>query len=165
MKTEKPKTEKSRHSLQNQKMMKKFFLTMVILINTCVLTVFGEDIILTEEKIPTEIKTYISKHFPEYTILKAVEDKDGLKVTYEIKLSEGVDLEFNSDKIITEISGKHKLPDSVIPKNILLYVTTHYPNNFITDWEITNRKHQQIELNNGLELLFSQSGEFLRIDD
>jgi hypothetical protein len=72
-------------------------------------------------------------------------------------------LGFNSSYEITDIDGTTQLPDSVIPQAILDYVAQSYPANFITDWEL-ERNHQQIELNNGLELEFELNGAFIRID-
>ncbi len=74
-----------------------------------------------------------------------------------------VALDFNSSYEITDIDGTTQLPDSVIPQAILDYVAQSYPANFITDWEL-ERNHQQIELNNGLELEFELNGAFIRID-
>ena len=103
-------------------------------------------------------------HFPDNTILQAVIERDGLTKTYNIILSENISLEFNRKKEIIDIDSETKLPDSVIPAKILQYVTTNYPDNFITDWELDN-KNQQVQLNNGLDLEFNMNGDFLRIDD
>jgi|BioPla2DNA2_1021312.scaffolds.fasta_scaffold08771_2 hypothetical protein len=114
--------------------------------------------------LPREISTYILTHFPDNTILQAVIERDGLTKTYNIILSENISLEFNRKKEIIDIDSETKLPDSVIPAKILQYVTTNYPDNFITDWELDN-KNQQVQLNNGLDLEFNMNGDFLRIDD
>jgi hypothetical protein len=82
---------------------------------------------------------------------------------YEINL-EGIKLEFNSKYRIIDIDGKSRLPDSVIPQKIRQYVTTNYSGNVITDWEIDGRK-QQIGLDNGVDLEFTMSGDFIRIDN
>ncbi|NLW30122.1 MAG: hypothetical protein GXY77_01545 [Fibrobacter sp.] len=73
-------------------------------------------------------------------------------------------LEFNRKNEIIDIDGVSQLPNSVIPEKILQYVTTNYPTNFITDWELDG-KNQQIELDNGLDLEFNMNGDFLRIDN
>ncbi|MBZ0242130.1 MAG: PepSY-like domain-containing protein, partial [Bacteroidales bacterium] len=74
-----------------------------------------------------------------------------------------IELEFNSAYQIIEIDASTQLPNSVIPQSILDYVSEHYPDNYITDWELENN-HQQIELDNGLELEFGLDGVFIRID-
>jgi len=118
---------------------------------------------LSETEIPSSIKTYVETHFPSNTIDRAVMDTEHNVVTYDIYLSGNVELEFNSDLEIIEIDGRAQLPDSVIPPAILDYVAQNYPDNFITDWDL-ERDHQQIELDNGLDLEFTMTGEFIRID-
>lgn len=78
-------------------------------------------------------------------------------------LQDNFSLEFDSKNRVTDISGKSQLPNSVIPKSILEYVKSNYPNNIILDWELDD-KNQQIELDNGLDLEFNMQGAFLRID-
>ena len=79
-------------------------------------------------------------------------------------MSESISLEFNRKKEIIDIDGVAQLPNSVIPEKILQYVTTNYPTNFITDWELDD-KNQQVQLDNGLDLEFKMNGDFLRIDN
>lgn len=123
-----------------------------------------KEIIISETEIPSEISTYVTTHFSTHSILQAIKDKDGFKKTYDLVLSGNINLEFNNKKEIIEIEGNDALPESVIPKEIWRYVATNYPDNFITDWTL-NKNDQQIELNNGTELLFNKDGGFLRIDN
>jgi len=122
------------------------------------------DIILSETEIPTQIMSYISEHFPDNAIVQAVQDNDDNTVTYEVLLEGNFELDFNSDFEIIDIDGISALPDSVIPQAILDYVSENYPDNYITDWKL-ELTHQQIELNNGLELEFEMDGTFIRIDN
>jgi len=122
-----------------------------------------EEMIPTSE-LPTEIASYVSTHFPDNRILQVVKDKDGLTKTYDLILEGSISLEFNRDKEIIDIDANSKLPDSVIPEKLRLYVIANYPSNVITDWEIEEKK-QQIELENGIGLEFNMNGDFLRIDN
>lgn len=122
------------------------------------------DVLLTEAEIPTAIKSYIETHFPSNTIVRAEKDTENNTITYEIYLNDNINLEFNSTSEIIDIDGVIQLPNSVIPESILDYVSTNYPNNFITDWEL-EFNHQQVELNNNLELEFEMNGNFIRIDN
>ena len=147
--------------------MKKIFLIAIITMFLVSLISCDKYIPLSESQLPSEIKTYVSTHFPDHSILQVTKDKDGFELTYDVILSEGVTLEFNRRKEIIDIDGNRntKLSDSVIPKKILAYVTSNYPNNYIIGWEITDKKNQKIELDNDLELVFNKSGVFLRLDD
>ncbi len=114
--------------------------------------------------IPAEIKNYVSTHFPENKIIQIIEDKDGLELTIDVTMQDGTFLEFNRKKEIIDIESRTKLPDSVIPTNILDYVNANYASNFIIGWELDDR-NQQIKLDNGLDLEFTMNGDFIRIDN
>lgn len=122
------------------------------------------EVVLNENEIPTEIRTYIDTHFPNSTIVRAIKETEDNEVFYEVYLSEMVELTFNETLQILEIDGTSELPDSVIPPAILTYVEQNYPNNFITDWEL-EAGHQQVELDDATELEFTLDGEFIRVDN
>lgn len=124
----------------------------------------NKDKVLLTSEIPEEIRSYISTHFPDNSIQQVKKEKDDFTVTYGVLLDGNTSLEFNRKKEIIDIDGTTKLPDSVIPEKILQYVATDYPDNFITDWELED-KHQQVGLDNDLDLEFSMEGEFIRFDE
>ncbi len=142
--------------------MKKIFFASLILLSAF-FTSCDKETALTEQATPIEIKNYVNTHFSGITILQTIKDKDGLSTSYEVILQHGTKLEFNGKKEIKEIESTAKLPDSVVPSKILQYVTANYTNNYIVGWELDNL-HQQVKLNNGIELDFSMDGEFLRMD-
>lgn len=113
--------------------------------------------------LPKEIAVYIATHFPDNPIISAKIDLEGTRKTYEIKLQGGFELEFNRKKEIIEIEGISKLPNSVIPQKILDYVNANYPDNFIVEWEL-GKNHQEVKLDNKLELIFDMKGNFFRIN-
>lgn len=122
-----------------------------------------KDIVISVQDLPEKVISYVKTHFPEQEIIKAVKDKDGLSFTYKIKLSGKIELEFTAKGDIKNIDGQNKLPDSVIPEKILNYVKTNYPDNYITGWSIEKRI-QEIELDNGIELKFNKKDDFIKID-
>lgn len=122
-----------------------------------------KETVVQDNDLPKEISMFITTHFPSNKIIQSIKDRDGLELTYDILLDGNIKLEFNSKKQIIDIESRDKLPNSVIPAKIIDYVSANYPDHFITGWELDN-KHQQVKLNNGLELEFSMSGDFLRID-
>lgn len=115
-------------------------------------------------EIPSEITTYINTHFPSNSVVSAIMETEGTIVTYDITLTDSVELEFNSLFEIIAIDSEVQLPDSVIPQAILNYVTQNYPNNFIVAWELETNG-QQIELNNDVELIFTLDGVFVGVDN
>ncbi len=122
-----------------------------------------EDVI-SNDKLPVEIKNYLSTHFPNNAVIQSMVEYDDFTKEYEVVLEGNFTLKFNRKKEVIDIEGATKLPDSVIPAKIREYVIAKYPTNFIKGWEIDD-KNQQVELNNGLDLEFNMNGDFIRIDN
>ena len=123
-----------------------------------------KETIVTNQDIPSEVKSYISTHFPDQTIAQVIKDKDGFNLTYDIILSDLTKLEFNRKKEIIDLESQTELPASVIPAKISQYVTENYSGQAIKGWEL-EEKYQQVELSNGLDLEFKMNGDFSRIDN
>lgn len=138
----------------------KSFLLVLLLIGSAGC---DKEVDISPADLPSEILEYVRLHFPDHPVIRAVKDIDGRSMTYEVKLEGGYKLEFNEEKEVIEIEGKSKLPDSVIPEKILAYVQDHYPGHYIIEWEIEG-ENQQVELDNKVELLFTISGDFIKID-
>ncbi len=118
---------------------------------------------INSSEIPVEISAFITEFFPDNKIIQALKDKDGLELTYDITLDQGIFLEFNRKKKIIDIESNSKLPDAVIPEKLLKFANEFHKDQNIIAWELDDRK-QQIKLDNGLELKFKLNGEFLKID-
>ncbi len=119
--------------------------------------------IISADGLPKEAQQYITQHFPGHEILQVVKERDDLKTTFDVYLSEGYKLEFNKSGKVLGVEGNNRLPDSVVPAKILTYVNDNYPEHFIIDWELDDRG-QEVKLSNGLELKFDGDGNFLRLD-
>ncbi len=143
--------------------MKKVISIGTILFALILMTSCEKETVISEQDLPTELKTYISTHFSGTSIQRAVKEKDDAEL-YEVTLANGVKLEFNKNNEIIDIDWNAKLPDSVIPPNLLAYANTHYPTNYVIGWEIQG-SNQEIQLNNNIALVFTMSGDFVRIDD
>lgn len=141
----------------------KKLMYVVLLMSTWFIPACESQKVLAENDIPSAITTYVNTHFPSARILQAVKDKEGLSKSYDVILEGNITLEFNKKHEVTSIESRSALPDSVIPEKILSYVKANYPGNHILQWELDDNR-QQVELDNQLELEFSKSGDFLRID-
>ena len=118
------------------------------------------EISLTE--LPQEIIAFLNTHFQGLTIQRAYLENEYGRQEYQIYLQNGIELEFDTQFLLIGADGYSKLPDSLIPESILLYVNSNYPNNVIYEWEI-EYSYQEIELNNGIELIFNLAGEFIKV--
>lgn len=138
------------------------FLTLFFTI--LILTACDKDEVVPENELPASARDFIMTHFPEQTISQVVKDKERKSVSFDVILDNGVDLDFKEDGTCTSIEGFVRLPDSVIPENILAYVNANYPENFIIEWEL-DRNEQEVKINSGVELKFDLNGTFLRVEN
>ena len=143
--------------------MKNILTIATIILSLVLVTGCEKDVLIPENEIPTEIKTYIATHFAATSISRAEKENNETE-RYEITLANGVKLEFNKQTDIIDIDWNAKLPDSVIPANILLYVNSNYATSFIIGWELQTGS-QEVQLNNDLVLVFDMAGEFLSVGD
>lgn len=122
-----------------------------------------DDKVVNETELHANAKTYLNTHFKDVAVTRVEKDREGALNEYEVYLANGVKLEFNVNGEIDSIESLKQLPDSVIPAAILTYVNTNYPNEYIIEWD-NDVNDQEVKISNGLELKFSKTGEFIRID-
>src|SRR5690606_24942570 len=132
----------------------------IILLAVLGLTACEKEKLIDTTDLPSAAQAYIETHFGETEIVQVVKDIDGLRKTYDVYLSTGVELEFDKSGVIKSVESNRndRLPDSVIPTTILAYATANYPDAHIVSWE-TDDRGQEIELSNGLDLHFNANGD------
>lgn len=114
--------------------------------------------------LPSAAQSFIKTHFPEAeTVSIALDPKDQYS-QYEVSLNNGFDLDFDKNGRWTEIEGHgEKVPDSVVPKPILAYVTANYSDSFIE--EISKEASgYKVDLSNDVDLQFDEDGNFTGMD-
>ncbi len=124
---------------------------------------------ISNDNIPQNIANYITSNYPEQTIIKSeFEMEDGMQV-YEITLSNGLELYFdeNGNFLGFDDDSSH-ISLSEIPQSILDYISGNHPNATIIyaemDFEDGGIEYE-IKLDNGMELKFDGSGNFISSDD
>jgi hypothetical protein len=109
-------------------------------------------------------KEFVASNFPAATITSTLKDHDTFSYTYQVTLSDGTAIEFAKDgewiDVENRVSG---VPTSVLPAKILEYITTNYASSFAVD--IEKDRGYDVELSNGLDLVFDSEGNFKRIGD
>ncbi len=113
----------------------------------------------TQIAIPIAITNYISANYPTLTIVKSEQgDKK-----FEIKLSNGVKLEFNLDGSFREVSGNMvNVSASTLPDAIKKYLATNYASLTVIKVETCNKKIE-VRLSDGVKLEFNLDGTFREI--
>lgn len=137
-----------------------------LLFSLFLLTGCEKDKVVDDAELPGAAKEFVETHYPAATIKQVVKERDDLQNTYDVILDNQVKLSFDNSGACYEAESPKtlKLPDSMIPTNMLEYVTTNYPDAFIIEWD-KDKTDQEIKLNTNVELIFNLSGGFLRVDN
>lgn len=121
----------------------------------------GEEHPITIDKLPQTAQQFIKTHFATLTVSNIMADHD----SFDVVFSNGYKVEFDKKGEWEDVDcQRDEVPGAIIPTAIKNYVSTNYGGNIIVEISKDNRKYD-VELNNGLDLEFDKSGNFLRIDD
>lgn len=146
--------------------MKKIFVLMVMLVCFIQLGNASDTVTRDVNKLPVATREMISKHFPQAKVSYIKIEKDlFLSTSYDVKMSDGTELEFNAKGEWLEIDCKDKsVPSNFIPQTISKYMKANYDGHKIVKIE-RSRKGYELTLENGLEVDFDQFGGFLKLSD
>ena len=143
----------------------KFFLVALLCMLLQSLTCLADDKIIPVEQLPAPAKTFVKKYFPQATIEYATKDTEFMGTTYEVRLSDGTEVDFDKKGNWDNVDCKTKaVPASLVPAAIAQYVKAHYPNTVIVKID-KERGGYEIELSNDLDLKFNSKGKLIGIDD
>lgn len=113
--------------------------------------------------LPEKASTFIQTNFPSAEVISVVKDYDDLSYTYDVVLSDGTVIEFKRSGEWKDVDARtSKVPDAIVPANILSYVQTNYEGNYIVD--ISRDIRYDVELDNKRELVFTLTGTYLGVD-
>ena len=141
--------------------MKKFILTLLnlLLVGGSVMA-DGHKRAIDPENLPKPAIELIQKHWPSCVIDYAfIDGKE-----YEVLLSDGTMIEFNSKGVWKEMKCTDGLPVTLVPGNITRYVVNRYPKQLIIKCE-KMRGGYEVKLTNGLEIQFDMQGRVTHVDD
>lgn len=145
--------------------MKKIVTTFVLAIVAVVGLWAGDVITRNLSKLPVAAKTSISKNFPKEKISYIKIDKSMLGDSYEVVLTNGTEVEFNSKGEWTEVDCKKGIvPNAYIPAAIRTYLKNEFPGVTVKKIEKKTRRYE-VELSNGLDADFDLQGKLLKLDD
>ena len=119
---------------------------------------------ITKDPTPA-ITEFVKTYFPKANVLIVKSEWD----EYEVKLSDGTQLEFTRDFEWKKIDCEHSntytaVPAELVPEQIATYVKTNLANQSIIKIE-KKRRGWEIELNNELEIKFNKNFVVTKIDD
>lgn len=131
------------------------------LIVTAIALVFGVSISMAQSKadLPSEVTNYVDKHFSGQSIDKVEIDEGDQDEMYEIKLSDGTELDFDAQGEIVEIDSKNGFSADALPMAIAQKVKDKHGMAKIVDFEKENDGYE-IEFEDGTEVDFDTAGNY-----
>ena len=126
--------------------MKKALLILITLFNAFALHAEDAHRIITFEELPIKAQEFVTTYFSSQTIRFVRMEIEVTKTEYTVE------------------SHSECLPSGFLDEMILNFLNKNHPNYCLN--EIARDRHKiEVELANGLEIVFNKSGEFLRYDD
>ena len=126
---------------------------------------FASDRIISVDQLPEPAKKFVEATFPGHAISYATIDVDFGSKSYEVRLDNGVEVDFDKDGTWDKVDCHfNAVPAHLVPATIAEYVKTHFPGTQIVKID-KERRGYEVELSNDFDLQFNKNGKFLRIDD
>lgn len=86
--------------------------------------------------LPSEARSFIENYFPSADILSIVQEKEDGRKEYQVKLSDGTDMEFDEDGEWTNIECYFSpLPTGILPASVITKVEELHPEAYINGVE------------------------------
>ena len=124
-----------------------------------------DDVIISFNQLPQKAQIFINTHFADYKLVSAKYDRDIMDKTYEVYLSDGVNIEFDNKGDLLEIECKNgKVPDVVVGEALLGKIQELYPGQTIVELKIEKR-WTAVKLSNGDEVTLDKKMHVIDIDE
>lgn len=123
------------------------------------------DRMINWEQLPAQAREFLTTHFEGKALSLAKEDRELFELRYEVVLVGGEKIEFTRSGAWEEVSCRYaSIPSAIIPPEILSQVQRRYPDVAVTE---INRefKRYELQLSNGMELIFDRQGRLVGWDD
>ena len=129
------------------------------------LSSFADDRVIPTQQLPAAAQTFVQNTFPGKGIAYATIDRDFGKTTYDVRLNDGTEVDFDSKGTWDKVDcGFSAVPTQLVPEAIANYVKANYAGATIV--KIDKERHgYDIELSNDLELKFNKQGQLIGFDD
>ena len=135
-----------------------------IIIAFAAIVCFGLSTAMAQNTNPA-ITEFVAQYFPQATIQMVLPDDDDI----DVMLSDYTKIEFRLNNEWKKVDCEHAttylaVPAELVPEQITAYVTNNFPQAVIKKLE-KKFAGWEIELNNGLEVKFTNSFRVMEIDD
>lgn len=145
--------------------MKKIFLLLIILISGLLSVQAGDTYTRDINILPSMAKTTIKNYMKGEISHIKIEKKRGSISEYDVILTDGSEISFdkNGNWKDIEMNRNASVPQQLIPQPIQSYVKDNHKGALIIGIE-KKKSGYDVELSNGVEIEFNNSGKFIRYD-
>lgn len=147
--------------------MKKILSLFVLAIVTLQFAFAGDVITKDVNQLPAPARKFISQYFAKSPVSQIKIENDMLESKkYDVKLSNGTEIEFDSKGNWKEVDAKKgHVPAALIPGFVNSYLKANkFTNEYVTKIE-RDRKGYEVKLNNGISFKFDNQGKFKKAGD
>ena len=82
--------------------------------------------------LPGQARSFVETYFPDVDILSVIREKDDGRKEYQVKLSDGTEMEFDEDGVWTSIECHFsRLPEGILPADVTAKVDELHPGGYI----------------------------------
>lgn len=115
--------------------------------------------------LPLKAQDFINTYFATYSSSNITYDEGDGNHAYKIVFDNGYEIQFNKDGEWTDVDAPdgQSLPTAFMPEGIVSYVNDNYTGQGINEIE-KEKKQYNVELTNGVDLIFNLDGTFNRED-
>jgi hypothetical protein len=116
-------------------------------------------------QLPQVSQDFIADNFKDEQISYILKDNEVFDRSYEVQFVDRDNIEFSGDGEWEKVSCyEHAVPSGVLGDKISNYVAQNFPNAHVRQIE-KEFNNYEVELNNGLELVFDKSFDFVGLND
>ena len=146
-------------------MKKRAFLLMSMLLSLFVWSACSDDEkSIRYSSLPETAQSFVETYFPNRTVVYAEREKDDGRTEYKVLLSDATELKFNEGGVWESIDCPYGvLPDGILLPAIEVDMAGNYPDAVAYKVE-RELGGFDVSLNNGIDLIYSSDGTFIRED-
>lgn len=116
-------------------------------------------------ELPAKAQEFVEKYYDGVDVTRVTMDRDISSTEYDVMLSNGTKIEFNTDGEWCDVDARNSaVPSAIVPKQIRSYVDKNYKGNDIVELK-RERYGWEVKLSQGLELEFDSAFRLTEIDD
>lgn len=117
-------------------------------------------------ELPQAAQTFVDTHFADKQVSIVYHDTELADKDYEVIFTDGANIDFSKKGEWTEVEDRdtNGVPTAIMLQGIVDYVSTNFAGQYAVQLG-KERSNYEVELNNGVEMVFDKEGQFLRYDD